>query len=60
MGFQHDTLVTTSQVAYVHADGRRTVVPLHTGKDIGRWLVQKILRDIRMTPEEFEQYLNPV
>jgi predicted RNA binding protein YcfA (HicA-like mRNA interferase family) len=57
MGFHHDELMTTSQVRYIHADGRRTAVPLHTGKDIGQWLVQKILRDIKMTPEEFATYL---
>jgi predicted RNA binding protein YcfA (HicA-like mRNA interferase family) len=28
-----------------HGDGRATVIPVHSGEDIGRGLLAKILRD---------------
>jgi len=40
-----------------HADGRVTVVPVHTGEVIGLGLMLKILRDCEMTPEEFDTFL---
>lgn len=40
-----------------HADGRITVVPFHAGEAIGPGLLQKILRDCEMTPEEFDALL---
>ena len=40
-----------------HADGRATVIPMHKGEDIGRGLLRKILRDIRMEPTEFMQFV---
>jgi len=40
-----------------HADGRVTVVPVHAGEIIGPGLMQKILRDCDMTPEEFAAFL---
>ena len=38
---------------YEHPDGRTTVVPIHSGKDIGRGLFNKILDEIEMNREEF-------
>lgn len=40
-----------------HADGRVTVVPMHTVETIGPGLMLKILRDCDMTLEEFEALL---
>lgn len=40
-----------------HADGRRTVVPVHAGETIGPGLMSKILRDAEMDPAEFEKWL---
>jgi predicted RNA binding protein YcfA (HicA-like mRNA interferase family) len=40
-----------------HSDGRRTVVPLHSGETIGPGLLNKILRDTEMTAEEFSGLL---
>jgi len=37
----------------LHPDGRATVVPIHAGEIIGPGLLSKILRDCRMTKEEF-------
>lgn len=40
-----------------HPDGRRTVVPVHPGETIGPGLLNKILRDIELTAEQFTDYL---
>lgn len=42
-----------SHVFFQHRDGRATVVPFHTGEDIGRGLLRKILRDMQVEPEEY-------
>lgn len=46
-----------SHAFYRHADGRSTVVPMHAGEDIRRGLMRAILRDLELTPEEFEKQL---
>jgi len=38
-----------SHVFLKHADGRATVVPVHSGETIGPGLLSKILRDVEMT-----------
>ena len=38
---------------YRHPDGRGTTVPNHPGRDISPVLLRQILKDIRVTPEEF-------
>jgi len=38
---------------YRHPDGRTTVVPIHTNKEIKRGLLKAILDEIQMTREEF-------
>lgn len=40
-----------------HADDRATVIPMHKGEDIGRGLMRKILRDIRMEPHDFMRFV---
>ena len=40
-----------------HADGRRTVVPVHAGETIGPGLLNKILKDAEMEVETFETWL---
>lgn len=57
LGFQHRPLCATSHRRYTHSDGRRTTVPVHKGRDIGRGLLRKILKDIEVTPEEFRKLL---
>ena len=44
-----------SHVRLVHPNGRRTTVPVHRGEDIQRGLLRKILRDVSLTPQEFER-----
>ena len=46
-----------SHVRLRHADGRVTTVPAHSGQDIGRGLLRKILRDAELTPDEFLKLL---
>ena len=44
-----------SHAYFRHSDGRVTVVPVHPGEDLGRGLIRAILRDIELTPEEYEK-----
>ena len=46
-----------SHVILKHPDGRVTVVPVHSGEDIGRGLLSKIIKDTRMTREQFLKLL---
>jgi predicted RNA binding protein YcfA (HicA-like mRNA interferase family) len=38
---------------YRHPDGRTTVVPIHTNKDLKRRLVLAMLKQIKMSRDEF-------
>jgi len=46
-----------SHVYLRHSDGRRTVVPVHKGEDLGRGILGKILRDVEMDRETFLEFL---
>ncbi|MCX5894732.1 MAG: type II toxin-antitoxin system HicA family toxin [Proteobacteria bacterium] len=46
-----------SHVFLQHADGRATVIPVHSGETIGPGLLAKILRDIEMTKDDFIKLL---
>lgn len=46
-----------AHICFKHPDGRFTLVPKHSGEDIGRGLLRQILKEIRLTPEEFPKYL---
>jgi len=43
-----------------HSDGRVTVVPVHPGEDLGRGMLSRIIRDSRMTREEFLKLLEEI
>ena len=43
-----------SHVRFKHSDGRRTVVPVHGNEDIGPGLLTAILKQIKITRDEFE------
>ena len=45
-----------SHKQFRHADGRRTTVPVHGGRDIAPLLLRQIIKDIRVTAEEFLQH----
>ena len=40
---------------YQHNDGRTTVVPMHA-KDLDRTLIRKILQDIDMSIDEYNEF----
>ena len=42
----------------INADGRRTVVPVHSGETIGRGLLSQILRDCQLTRDEFRALID--
>ncbi len=47
-----------SHMFFLHADGRTTVIPNHPGEDIGRGLLNKIIKhDLKLSREEFEKLL---
>jgi predicted RNA binding protein YcfA (HicA-like mRNA interferase family) len=41
---------------YLHPDGRTATVPDHRGEDLGRGLIRAILRDIDVSPGEFQRW----
>ncbi len=43
-----------SHAVYRHEDGRYTTVPVHRG-DLPLGTLRQILRDVGLTPEEFER-----
>jgi predicted RNA binding protein YcfA (HicA-like mRNA interferase family) len=40
---------------FSHKDGRTTVVPFHSRKDIGKGLLSKILEDIQISVSEYQK-----
>ena len=44
-----------SHVFYKHPDGRTTSIPFHGNYEIGPVLLGKILREIKISREEFNQ-----
>ena len=49
-----------SHVFYRHPDGRTTTVPNHPGRDLARPLIREILREIELTPEQFQRQLEKI
>jgi len=46
---------TGSHERWIHADGRAVTIPLHAGREIGPPLFFKIVRQLGLTPAEFER-----
>jgi predicted RNA binding protein YcfA (HicA-like mRNA interferase family) len=46
-----------SHVQLKHNDGRLVTVPYHSGQDIGRGLLRKILRDAEISPDDLLELL---
>lgn len=49
-----------SHVVLKHSDGRVTVVPVHPREKVGRGLLLKIIKDAKLTKEEFLRLLEEV
>ena len=47
-----------SHMRMKHPDGRVVTVPVHPGRDMGRGLLRKVLRDAELTREEFMALLD--
>jgi predicted RNA binding protein YcfA (HicA-like mRNA interferase family) len=54
LGFQKIRQVG-SHVRYVHPDGRKTTIPVHSNEDLGKGLILEILKQIKITREEYER-----
>lgn len=48
-----------SHKSFKHKDGRTTVIPFH-GEDLGRGLIRKVLKDIEISPDEYEELLKQI
>ncbi len=46
-----------SHVFYRHPDGRTTTVPHHPGRNLARPLTREILREIEVSPDQFQEVL---
>ncbi len=44
-----------SHVRYVHSDGHKTVIPIHSNEMLGRGLISEILKPIKITRDEYEK-----
>lgn len=44
-----------SHVRYIHPDGRKTVVPVHSNETLGRGLINEILKQVKLSREEYEK-----
>ena len=44
-----------SHIRFKHPDGRRTVVPVHGNEDLGKGLLRQILKQIKLSKEEYEK-----
>jgi predicted RNA binding protein YcfA (HicA-like mRNA interferase family) len=42
-----------SHKQYRHADGRCTTVPFHGSREVSPFLLRQIIKDVRLTPDEF-------
>lgn len=56
-GFRRIRKSRGGHLRFAHPDGRKTTVPMHRGKMIGRGLLRKILRDIGISVGELKALL---
>lgn len=47
-----------SHVFYRHPDGRVTTLPNHGGRDLARPLVREVLREVKLSRDEFIEVWN--
>ncbi len=59
IGFQ-STRQKGSHLVMKHPDGRITVIPIHKGEEIGRGLLRKIIREVKLSREEFLRLIEEV
>jgi predicted RNA binding protein YcfA (HicA-like mRNA interferase family) len=44
---------TGSHTVWKHEDGRTTTIPVHSGRELPRGLIRKILKDIDLSVDKF-------
>jgi len=44
-----------SHVRYMHPDGRKTVVPVHGDEELGKGLLLEILKQIKLSREDYDK-----
>jgi predicted RNA binding protein YcfA (HicA-like mRNA interferase family) len=44
-----------SHIRFKHADGRRTVVPVHANEDLHLGLLNAILRQVKLSKEDYDR-----
>ena len=49
-----------SHARYIHPDGRKTVVPVHGNEELGKGLLIEILKQIKLSREDYEVLRNKV
>lgn len=54
LGFQKIHQVG-SHARYTHPDGRKTVVPVHGDEELGKGLLIEILKQIKLSREDYEK-----
>jgi len=47
-----------SHARFKHPDRRRTIVPIHSNEKLGKGLLIEILKQIKITKEEYEEFRN--
>jgi len=57
LGFSEHRQRGSSHLVLKHLDGRRTIIPIHSGKDIPRGTLKAILRDIEISVAELIEAL---
>lgn len=57
VGFLEHRQRSTSHLVMKHNDGRRTVVPIHSNKEIPKGTLLALLKDIQITKEELVKIL---
>lgn len=57
LDFENTRKSKGSHFRYCRPDGRKTTIPFHQGKTIGKGLLRKILRDVELTPEDLRELL---
>ena len=56
-GFKNTRRSKGSHFRYCHPDGRKTTIPVHKGKTIGKGLLRKIIKDADLSVEELRKLL---
>ena len=44
-----------SHAVYHHTDGRWVTVPIHKGRDLGKGILRKIIKDAKISIDEFRE-----